>query len=170
MALGLSLVVLMSWPLIMRYLAPSAIEEPIQLEEPAPQRLRRHRSTRPLAQPKKPAPAPPAPLSPNPKLRQLKSRSATYDKVRRRNSDYWRATLSNRGAVATSWILSRYKENGEERTITGADGKPLQLIPQQIPEPLSAPLSLRTPWLPEIAQQLNQVNFQIEGVGPNEKK
>ncbi|HXI88995.1 MAG TPA: hypothetical protein VNO24_03180, partial [Blastocatellia bacterium] len=37
-ALALSLVVLMSWPLIMRYLAPPPIEEPFQIPEELPKR------------------------------------------------------------------------------------------------------------------------------------
>ena len=167
MALALSLVILMSWPLVMRYLAPRAIEEPIQVTETAPE----SQQGAPVASTKKVTPVAPAAAQPQPQAQttQVGQRDLTIAFVDG-NSEYWRATLSNRGGVATSWILSRYKENGEERTITGADGKPLQLIPQQIPEPLSAPLSLRTPWSPEIALQLNQVNFQIEGVDPGENE
>jgi YidC/Oxa1 family membrane protein insertase len=169
MALALSLVVLMSWPLIMRYLAPNAIEEPIQLEETPPQRAAENPQNVPAT--KKVTPTAPAAAQPQQQSQttQVGQRDVTIAFVDG-NSEYWRATLSNRGVVATSWILSRYKENGEERTITGADGRPLQLIPQHIPEPLSPPLSLRTPWSSEIAQQLNQANFQIEGVGPGENE
>jgi hypothetical protein len=72
--------------------------------------------------------------------------------------------MSNRGAVATSWKLLSYEENGRLRTITGSDGGELELLPQSIPAGLEPPLSLRTPWSPEVGLQLNNVNFQIEGL------
>jgi YidC/Oxa1 family membrane protein insertase len=169
MALGLSMVVLMSWPLVMRYLAPHALEEPVQLEEPLPQQA---------AVNSQPAAGTVKQITPKPAAPQPQQQSQTTQVGERKldiafvdgSSEYWRATISNKGVVATSWILSRYKENGEQRTITGADGNPLQLIPQHIPEALSAPLSLRTPWSPEIGQQLSQANFEIEGVNPNDKE
>jgi YidC/Oxa1 family membrane protein insertase len=169
MALALSLVVLMSWPLIMRYMAPPPIDEPLQLEETPPQRALENPPQAPVQTKKQTAPTAPATAQPQPQAQatQVTQRDITIKFVDG-GSDYWRATLSNRGAVATSWILVRYKENGEERAITGADNNPLQLIPQHIPDPLGAPLSLRTPWSPEVALKLNQVNFQIEGVGPSE--
>jgi len=171
MALALSLVVLMSWPLVMRYLAPRAIDDPVQFDDTAQQAPAEKPQEAHVAAVKKVAPAAPlaAPPQQQPQTTQVGQRDVTITFIDG-NKEYWRATLSNRGVVATSWILYRYRENGEERTITGADGKPLELIPQHIPEPLSPPLSLRTPWLPEIAQQLNQVNFQIEGLGPAENE
>lgn len=164
MALALSLVVLMSWPLVMRYLTPRAIEEPIQLEATPPQRAPENQPQAPVSTTKKASP--PAPTAPQPRA-QVQTTQAAPREITIRSAS-WSAKLSNRGAVATSWILAKYKEDGLERNITGADGQELQLIPQHIPEPLSAPLSLRTPWSPEVAIQLNQVNFQIEGVDPNE--
>jgi YidC/Oxa1 family membrane protein insertase len=166
MALALSLVVLMSWPLIMRYLAPPPppIEEPIQLAGTPPQPAAEKPQQAPVPTTKKVTPT--ATTAAQPKTL-VKTTQAAPREITIRSAS-WSATLSNRGAVATSWILAMYKEDGLERNITGADGKELQLIPQQIPEPLSAPLSLRTPWSPEVALQLNHVNFQIEGVNPHE--
>ncbi|HSE35888.1 MAG TPA: YidC/Oxa1 family insertase periplasmic-domain containing protein [Blastocatellia bacterium] len=171
MALALSLLVLMSWPLVMRYLAPPVIEEPVQFDESPPQRAAEGSPNVPVATTQKVGPAAPAATQPQQQLQttQVAQREITIAFLEG-DSEYWRATLSNRGVVATSWILSRYKENGDVRTITGADGNPLQLIPQHIPEPLSAPLSLRTPWSPDIALQLNQANFQVEGVDPAQKE
>ncbi|HSQ20777.1 MAG TPA: membrane protein insertase YidC, partial [Blastocatellia bacterium] len=163
MALALSLVVLMSWPLIMRYLAPPVIEEPLQPEETPPQRGTENQPQAPPTPAKNVASSATPAAQPQPALQT--TQVAPRDIII--NTPYWRVTLSNRGAVATSWILKNYKENGEDRIITGADGNPLQLIPQEIPDPLTLPLSLRTPWLPEIAMQLNQVNFQVEGASPN---
>src|SRR6266404_1751343 len=169
MALALSLVVLMSWPLIMRYLAPPPpIEESHQPEET--QRAAENPKLAPVPTTKKVTP-------PAPAAAKLQAQAQTTLAAQREitisfedeGRAYWHATLSNRGAVAISWILARYKENGVERVITGSDNNPLQLIPQPIPEPLDAPLSLRTPWSPEIGVQLSRVNFQIEGVDPDEK-
>jgi YidC/Oxa1 family membrane protein insertase len=163
MALALSLVVLMSWPLIMRYLAPPP--PPIEARPPDKTATNGAESAPSSGSPtKKVTPTKPATAQPK---TQVQTTQAAPREITIRSA-FWSATLSNRGAVATSWILAKYKEDGVERNITGADGNELQLIPQQIPEPLSAPLSLRTPWSPEVALQLNHVNFQIEGVNPNE--
>src|SRR5713226_2856179 len=151
MALALSLVVLMSWPLVMRYLAPQPIEEQFQVEEPHPQR-----ATENPPQPsaiiakKADSPAPKAALPPQAPAQTTQVGPREIKIISRGETDpYWHATLSNHGAVATSWILERYKEGGFERQIIGADGNELQLIPQAIPDVLSPPLSLRTPWSPE---------------------
>lgn len=165
-ALALSLVVLMSWPLIMRYLAPRPIDEPAQFEEAPAQRTADLPQQAPAPAAKKTAPLSPSAAQPHATAQttQAAPREITI------KSEYWRATLTNRGAVATSWVLSKYKEDGVERAITGADGNELQLIPAQIPDELDAPLSLRTPWAPELATQLHHVNFQIEGVGTSENE
>src|SRR6185436_16638642 len=167
MALALSLVVLMSWPLIMRYLAPQSIEEPPPIEAIEPSVNTPNIPKPPVTASKPPATAstkttPAVQPASTPQTTQAAQREITI------SSDYWSATFSNRGAVATSWKLSKFQENGRLREIKGADNAELQLIPQQIPEPLSAPLSLRTPSSPEIAGQLSGVNFEIKGVGPSE--
>jgi YidC/Oxa1 family membrane protein insertase len=186
MALALSLVVLMSWPLIMRYLAPQLIEEPIPIEEPQPQRAAENQ---PQQRPGENQPQRATENQPQPSVSRAKKAESASPKAalpqapvqttqvgpreitiisKGETDPYWHAKLSNRGAVATSWILQRYKEDGVEREIIGADGNELQLIPQQIPDVLSPPLSLRTPWSPEIGSQLNRVNFQVEGLGADE--
>jgi YidC/Oxa1 family membrane protein insertase len=76
----------------------------------------------------------------------------------------WQAKISNHGAVITSWIL--LKEGN--RDLTAADGSPLELIPQQQLEQLGAPLRFRLPWSSELTAQLNQVNFQVEGASDSE--
>ncbi|MFY9555466.1 MAG: YidC/Oxa1 family insertase periplasmic-domain containing protein [Blastocatellia bacterium] len=165
LALALSLVVLMSWPLVMHYMAPQPVEEPLQFDQPPPQRTAENQQAAPIIKiAKPPAPAVPAPQA---QTTQVSQREITIT-FAEGDRHYWYATLSNRGAVATSWILERYKEGGVDREIKGADGNELQLIPQQLPDPLDRPLSLRIPSSPEIASQLNRVNFQIEGVGPDE--
>lgn len=175
MALALSLLVLMSWPLVMRYLAPQLVEEPFQIEETPPQRAAANQQQAPVSTPKKVTP-PVAASAAKPQApaqtTQVAPREITIISLSEtgETDPYWRATLSNRGAVATSWVLARYKEDGVERALIGADGKELQLIPREIPDQLSPPLSLSTPWSPEIASQLNRLNFQIEGVGPDENQ
>jgi YidC/Oxa1 family membrane protein insertase len=168
LALALSLVVLMSWPLAMRYLAPTPppIEDTINLEEPV--------SEAP-AQNQKQAPAPSVtktPSSKTPSSTQVAQAQTQATQVEQREitiaTPYWRVKMSNRGAVATSWKLLKYIENGQERPITGADGGELELIPQSLPPGFNPPLSLRTPWSPEIGSQLNNVNFQVDGVAPSD--
>jgi YidC/Oxa1 family membrane protein insertase len=173
MALALSLVVLTSWPLVMRYLAPQPTEEPFQLEETPPPRAsanQQNASVPPAKPSTKNVPAPPLAAAQTQKPDQTTQVAPRVIEISSlgETRPYWSAKLSNRGAVATSWILTSYKEDGAERPIIGSDGNELQLIPQQIPEELSAPFSLRTPWSPELASQLNRVNFQVEGAGPND--
>ena len=167
-ALALSLVILMSWPLIMRYLGPPPIEGPAQVEEAPAQRAATEHPQQAPAPAAKKVEQPRAPAAGQPKAQALTTQASPREITI--NAEYWHATLTNRGAVATSWVLSRYKEDGVERDITGADGKELQLIPQPIPDELSAPLSLRTPWSPDLAAQLNGVNFQVEGIQANENE
>ncbi|MEK6288217.1 MAG: YidC/Oxa1 family insertase periplasmic-domain containing protein [Acidobacteriota bacterium] len=172
MALALSLAVLMSWPLVMRYLAPPPIEEPLQIEEAPPPRATANPQQAPVPATRN-VPAPALAAS-QPKTQvqttQVAPRDITITSLGESGSAYWRATLSNSGAVAKSWILLKYKEDGVERDLIGADVNELQLIPEHIPDGLRPPLSLRTPWSPELASQLNRVNFQIEGLGPNDKE
>jgi hypothetical protein len=156
LALALSMVVLLSWPLVMRYLAPPVPPEELMtpIEEP----------NQPTPQPKpaKPQASVVPPKSTGPAAPQVQTTQAAPREISI-DTPYCRATLSNRGAVATSWILKTYEEAGTVRNIIGADGGQLQLIPQDIPERLTPPFGLRTPWSPEIAAQLNHVNFQIDG-------
>jgi YidC/Oxa1 family membrane protein insertase len=125
LALALSLVVLMSWPIINHYLAPR-IEEPSQNEEAQPQRAAETQQQATVPAPKKPAPPIPAITQPQAQARstEVASREITIvGKPNPESTKYWQATLSNRGAVATFWILSKYKEDGIEREITDSDGK-----------------------------------------------
>src|SRR5207244_2655618 len=117
--------------------------EPFQIPEEPLKRAAENPQQVPVPITKKAAP--PAPTAAQGQAQaqttQVAQRDITIGFIDHDNA-YWHATLSNHGAVATSWILARYKENGVERVITGADNNDLQLIPQPIPEPLDAPLSL----------------------------
>jgi YidC/Oxa1 family membrane protein insertase len=160
-AMLLSLVVLMGWPLAMHYFFPSpAVIEPIPAEQPA-QLPTAANSITPTVTPNVQAPS-----------------SAQVDQAALREpitieTPYWRVTLSNRGAVATSWILKGYKEGNVVRPIRAADNPDLQLIPQDIPEDktdlIGLPLALRTPASPQLANQFNQINFHVEGIGTDEQ-
>ncbi|HKP84494.1 MAG TPA: membrane protein insertase YidC, partial [Blastocatellia bacterium] len=153
LAMILSLVILMGYPLVMNKLFPR--HQPVELPED---------SQPPAVAEKKPQPdvtnvqaAAPAPaLVSEAPLREITIKT-----------DYWEVKLSNRGAVATSWVLESYKHHGEAREINGADGHPLQLIPQPVPEPLKAPLSLCLPSRPDLEAQLKKTNFQVQIDGSN---
>lgn len=80
------------------------------------------------------------------------------------DTPFWRATFSSRGAVATSWII--HKDGTRE--ITAANGKPLELIPQEEIKQLGAPLRVRIPWAAALSEQINQANFQIQGASETE--
>jgi YidC/Oxa1 family membrane protein insertase len=83
-------------------------------------------------------------------------------------SPYWTYTLSNQGAVATSMKISGERlADGSKRDITGADGQALQLIPQEVGN-LTRPLGIRLPWTPQLATKLNNANYRVEGIDPNQ--
>jgi YidC/Oxa1 family membrane protein insertase len=155
LALGLSLLVLVGWPVIMRYLSPPPPPPPPNTEivETLPP------SDLPLETPK-------------PVVSQNASSQTTNTKLRVIEIDtlYWTAKFSNRGAFATSWIIKKSKTAAIERQINAADGGPLELIPQNVLEKLGGPFSVRLPWNPELETKLNAVNFEITGVGANEDK
>jgi len=109
---------------------------------------------------KKPAPA----IRPTPQASTPVAEEAPRDLII--NTPYWKVTLTNHGAVATSWILHHYPDKGKDKPLLGADRDPLQLIPQPLPEGLDAPLALSLPAQPELAAQFNSTNYQtkFEGV------
>src|SRR5205085_148358 len=88
------------------------------------------------------------------------------------HTEFWDVTLTNRGAVATSWILKRYDKKGVIKEPKSADDQPLQLVPQPLPESLDAPLAFLLPDQPDLAAQFNRTNYQVKvdgaDVGQNE--
>src|SRR5262245_1643156 len=110
MALGLSMVVLMSWPLVVRCVLPGPIVEPVELNEPLARQAAENSQPAAAGTTKLTAPAT-APVAQQPSsTTQVGQREVEIAFVDG-NSQYWRAKISNRGAVATAWTLSRYKEN-----------------------------------------------------------
>src|SRR5438552_15482546 len=105
MALALSLVVLMSWPLIMRYLAPPPIEEPFQIPEEPLKRATENPKQVPVPTTRKVIP--PAPTAARPQaqaqITQVAQRDITTS-FEDQGRPYCHAKLSNRGPVATPWI------------------------------------------------------------------
>ena len=161
----LSLVVLIGWQPVMHYFfppPPRTISEPVPLEQSTQQQQA--------------APAIPVqPATPNaqaPAAAQLAQAPLREPIII--ETPFWRVTLSNHGAVATSWVLKAYKEGNTVRPIRPANGQELELIPQEIPHDrldlIGLPLALRTPGSPELASQFYQINFQVEGVGADEKQ
>jgi YidC/Oxa1 family membrane protein insertase len=158
----LSLVVLMGWPLVMGYFfsaPPRTFEEPVPIGQPAEQATAK------------------SPALPVTKTNQASVPAQIGQAPAREpiiiDTPYWRVTLSNRGAVATSWVLKAYKEGDAIRPIRPANGQELELIPQDIPQDkidlIGLPLALRASDSSELASQLNQINFQVEGLGADEK-
>jgi YidC/Oxa1 family membrane protein insertase len=160
------MVVLFSWPLVMRVFFPAPPVEPPALEEPA-------QSSEPPAA-GKPAPGPVANQAPaNTGSGKPAAIAQTTDVAAREitvETDYWSARLSNRGGVATSWTIQRYPVNGTVQDLKPAEGEHLELIPQDLPDNIDRPFSLRLPWVPEFADKLRQSNFRIEGLGASEDR
>jgi len=162
----LSIAVLMAWPLVMRRFFPAPptpdIEELIDQnaaqsadsaqKPPAPQTPDRL----PKAPPRSPA---------QPPVTQVAQREPITIKT-----DHWTAKFSNHGAVATSWILKSYRENGVDREIRPAEGEDLDLIPAHIPEGLAPPFSLWLPSSPALTRELSEANFQVEALGQSENE
>ncbi len=154
----LATLILVGWPRVMDYFYPPSPEEliPIQSsteEQPA--------KSNPTPSVKKPVAAvqPPVPTTAEEKFREITVETS-----------YWRIKFSNRGAVATSWVLKKEKSNGVVRDIHAANGGDLELIPKDALDTVGAPLRLRAPSTPELAAQLNQTNFRIEGVAENTRE
>ncbi len=166
----LSLAVLMAWPVVMRRFFPAP--PPTNLEEPIDQPNAPPQAANPGAKPQAPqAPAPARAPNVTPKAPpQLRPTQVAQREPITITTEYWTAKLSNHGAIATSWILTSYPEGGTVREIRPAEGERLELIPQDIPESLARPFSLRLPWSPELTRQLSEANFQVEGLGPNENE
>jgi YidC/Oxa1 family membrane protein insertase len=162
LALVLSVTVLMGYSWVMnRFFPPPPPPPPV--EEPL--------ATTPQPLPTKPptvsTPAP-APAAAKTKPQAQAPRPVIEETPRDLiiNTPYWKVTLTNHGAVATSWVMHHYRDNDKDRPLLGADRNDLQLIPQPLPEGLDAPLALRLPAQPELAAQFNTTNYQtkVEGV------
>lgn len=154
----LATLVLVGWPVMMRYFNPTPPEELVPLQPPTEEQPAK---SSPTPSAKKPVTVvqPPAPAT------EEKFREITVE------TSYWRIVFSNRGAVATSWILKKEKSNGIVRDIRAANGGgELELIPEDALDTTGAPLRLRAPSRPELADQLNQTNFRVEGIAANTQK
>lgn len=164
--MALSLLVLIGWPIIYTaFFGSSATEQPAA--EPPP-----------LAEIKPPAPAEPAPATaPGAALQTSSVPARPPLKIITQN---WEVTLSNQGAVATSWLL-RITKGNREPVLAAASGKdtpiPLELIAQpsdEYPdirlmlEKLGWPLSMRVPTDEALTAAINKANFEVRGVAPDE--
>jgi YidC/Oxa1 family membrane protein insertase len=154
LALVLSVVVLMGYSLVMSRFFPPAP----QVQEPPPQQAASNpKPQAPAIIPTTPAPGVTAPAQGTPApVTQAQPRDLVI------TTDFWKVTLTNRGAVATSWILHHYREGNVLKEIQGSGGGDLQLVPQPVPEALDAPLALLLPDQPELAAQFNHTNYQIK--------
>ncbi len=151
----LSMVVLLGYPVVLRKFFPPP---PVELTpEPPPAVTEKKNTTdKPVAAPLPLA----APVSEAP-LREIAI-----------ETPFWHVTLSNHGAVATSWIMNNFKDERGIHKIHAANGGALQLIPQSVPETLEAMLGLRLLSRPDLAAQLNKINYnvQIDGADASQNK
>jgi len=121
LALVLSVAVLMGYSLVMNrfFPPPPPVQEP--LPTPPPQTA----ASNPPPQAPAITPTPPKPSATTP----VTGTPAPLIQVPPRDlvikTPYWDVTLSNRGAVATSWILKAYRVNGAVRKL---EQKPLKRV------------------------------------------
>ncbi len=166
LALALSMAVLIGWPLVMnRFFPPPpeiareiAVDQPVDSASQPPNAASGNPKPAPLAQP---AGGAQAATAPGGQTTIAAPRELVIE------TPYYRAVFSNRGAVATSWVLKRAKTGETVREIKAATGGPLELIPQNALDRTGAPLRLHIAGDPELARLLNTVNFQIEGIDQN---
>ncbi len=169
LAIFLSTIILVGWPFVMKRLGlmsqppaqPAempAIQEPLPSVQEQPAKPEPKQETVKAAGNKKITPAISSTTPPAPSQTQIAERDLVIV------TPFWRATFSNRGAVATSWIIHK----DTTREITAANGKPLELIPQQEIKQLGAPFRVRIPWAAGLTEQVNQATFQIEGADESE--
>lgn len=164
LAILLSGAVIIGWPLIMHRFFPPPPDPVVDITAPAPDQ-----SESPAIQPSEKNPSPaetpkPATSPPPQEITQVPLHEFTIV------TPYWGAKFSNRGAVATSWTIKKEKTAAIEREILASDGTTLELIPQEALDKIGAPFRLELPWSPDLAKQLNQANFQIEGLEPEQQE
>jgi YidC/Oxa1 family membrane protein insertase len=180
-AILLSALVLIGWPLISHYFLPNE-EQPPAITQPAiPDSADLQSKAQPSPTSADQANQKPAAVAPQkaqagkPNQPAAAAPAVTVTTVPERvitiSSDYWTAKLSNHGAVNTSWIISKERlPDGTIRSLTAADGGELQLVPQDDASKGIRPFSLRLPGSDDLAAQLNQVNYQVEGIDPSQNE
>lgn len=106
--------ILMLTPYFYRFVAPPPPPKPPQSAAPAPKPLvEKPAAPRPSAAAKKAARKPPKKAAPAAQISAQTEQTFTVD------TSLYRVVFSNRGAVARSWVLKKYKD---------AAGKPLELV------------------------------------------
>jgi YidC/Oxa1 family membrane protein insertase len=164
LAIILSALIIFGWPLVMRYLYPAPPTPPVDEQSyTAPQQTVPEQTGAAVPTPTKPSERPAPPAKPG----EVASTQAPLRELLI-NTEYWRIKLSNRGAVATSWILHKQEPRpiGGGGQIYAASGGDLELIPQDTLELLGAPLRVSIPGALGLASTLNTVNFEIADVPP----
>lgn len=159
------MVVLFGWPYIYNYFwppsprpVPPIVTPTEQAQQPQPG----------VEQPASPAPAPPqdqiAAQQPQAEIQEIIAvpRDITI------STPYWNVVLSSTGAVAKSWVLHHYKENGGLREIKNSKFETLELLPQEIHPAAPKPFALRIAAAHDVQEQLNAKNFAVEGAGADE--
>lgn len=139
---------------------PAPTETITETEPPAP--VAPTKAPAPTVSDKKPTPAV-ATQTPSAPTTQVAAREIKI------TTPTWEIKLSNRGAVATSWIITKHDGKAiYAASGIGKDDSPLELIPQDALETIGAPLRLRLPDAPLLAQELNHANYQVEGATEND--
>src|SRR5262249_1571960 len=134
----------------MQYLLPKPPRQPEQPKSPA----QTQSQPAPAPEVASPAPSPSPSRAPVSKLRSPVKQAAGETETVIEN-DYYRAVFSNRGAVAKSWVLKKFKDN---------NGKPLDLVNPTIAAELGFPLSLFT-YDKDLQKKLNEALYVARAAG-----
>src|SRR5215475_4959501 len=78
-------------------------------------------------------------------------------------SDYWEATLSNKGGVVTDWTMTRFPDG---RVIDPPKG--VNLISNEISQKVGAPFRFYIPSDPSLEKELNTASYNVENLPDQE--
>lgn len=152
--LVLSSAIFMGWSYLYGKLYPQQTNSPAVTQTPAP-------TDSPVAAsaPSNPDVAAPTAAAPAPVVA---ATQAEYRQVIVR-TDHWRATLSNRGAVITDWVMTGF-----------TDGKPIDaptgvaLISPQLNAEIGSPLRFYIPSDQTLEKELNSANYELSEMPESE--
>jgi YidC/Oxa1 family membrane protein insertase len=102
--------------------------------------------------PKQPSPAPSTPPATQAELRQVKVKT-----------DFWVATLSNKGGVVTEWTMTRFPDG---KVIDPPKG--VNLISNELSQKIGAPFRFYIPSDPSLENELNSAVYKVENLPDQE--
>jgi YidC/Oxa1 family membrane protein insertase len=135
---------------VMQYLLPKPQPQP-EPQKPAGQQPAQTTTAAPLPAAATPQPAPVQPR----RAVTVPVKQAAAETETVLDNDYYHVVLTNRGAVAKSWVLKKFKDN---------NGKPLDLVNPTVATALGYPLSLFS-YDKDLEKKINQALYAPSATG-----